>query len=67
MFGCCAGSLGRWRSYVTVATLIRYFDYDYVRYLIAIELTPGGSSTGHIYTQTTHRIQRTERTLQLKN
>jgi len=23
--------------------------------LIAIDLTPGGSSTGHIYTQTIHR------------
>jgi hypothetical protein len=25
-------------------------------------LTPGGSSTVHIYTQTVHRIQRTEHT-----
>jgi lipopolysaccharide/colanic/teichoic acid biosynthesis glycosyltransferase len=30
--------------------------------LTAIELTPGGSSTVHIYTQTVHKIQRTEHT-----
>jgi hypothetical protein len=30
--------------------------------LTAIVLTPGGSSTVHIYTQTVHRIQRTEHT-----
>jgi hypothetical protein len=29
---------------------------------VHIVLTPGGSSTIHIYTQTVHRIQRTERT-----
>jgi hypothetical protein len=29
-------------------------------------LTPGGSSTVHVYTQTVHRIQRTEHTQQLK-
>jgi hypothetical protein len=29
-------------------------------YLTAIGLTPGDSSTVHIYTQTVHRIQRTE-------
>jgi hypothetical protein len=28
--------------------------------LTAIVLTPGGNSTVHIYTQTVHRIQRTE-------
>jgi hypothetical protein len=33
--------------------------YIYI-YLTAIGLTPGGSSTAHIYTQTIHRIQRTE-------
>jgi hypothetical protein len=33
--------------------------YDMI-YLIAIGLTPCGSSTAHIYTQTIHRIQRTE-------
>jgi hypothetical protein len=27
-----------------------------------IKLTPGGSSTEHIYTQTTHKIRRTEHT-----
>ena len=31
-------------------------------YLAAIGLTPGGSGTAHIYTQTVHRIQRTEHT-----
>jgi hypothetical protein len=31
-------------------------------YLTAIGLTPGGSSTVHIYTQTIHRIQRTDHT-----
>jgi hypothetical protein len=29
---------------------------------MTIGLTPGGSSTTHIYTQTVHRIQRTEHT-----
>jgi hypothetical protein len=29
-------------------------------YLTAVGVTPGGSSTAHIYTQTVHRIQRTE-------
>ena len=31
-------------------------------YLAAIGLTPGGSSTAHIYTQAVHRIQRKEHT-----
>jgi hypothetical protein len=31
-------------------------------YLTAIGLTSGGSITVHIYTQTVHRIQRTEHT-----
>jgi hypothetical protein len=30
--------------------------------LPAVGLTPGGSSTVHIYTQTVHRIQGTEHT-----
>jgi hypothetical protein len=35
-------------------------DYDMIWYiyLTAIGLTPGGSSTSHIYTQTVHIIQR---------
>jgi hypothetical protein len=43
-------------------------DDDIHVYLTAIELTPGGSSTVHIYTQTIHRttqgdrIHRTEHT-----
>jgi len=31
--------------------------YDIIYLLTAIGLTPGGSSTVHIYTQTTHRTQ----------
>jgi hypothetical protein len=41
------------------------YDYIYIYlylYLTAVGLTPGGSSTVHIYTQTVHRIQRTEHT-----
>jgi hypothetical protein len=38
-----------------------YMIYIYI-YLTAIGLTPGGSGTVHIYTQTIHRIQRTEHT-----
>jgi len=42
--------------------------YDMIYFLTAIGLTPGGSSTVHIYTQTVHRttqwnrIHRTEHT-----
>jgi hypothetical protein len=32
-----------------------YYYYYYYYYLTAIGLTPGGSSTVHIYTQTVHR------------
>jgi hypothetical protein len=40
--------------------------YIYIYLLTAIGLTPGGSSTMHIYTQTTHRMtQLTTRTTQL--
>jgi hypothetical protein len=35
--------------------------YDMI-YLTTIGLTPGGSNTAHIYTQTIHIIQRTEHT-----
>jgi hypothetical protein len=38
-----------------------YNNYYYL-YLAAIGLTAGGSSTVHVYTQTVHRIQRTEPT-----
>jgi hypothetical protein len=37
------------------------YIYIYI-YLTAIWLTPGGSRTAHIYTQTVHRIHRTELT-----
>jgi hypothetical protein len=33
-------------------------------FLTAFGLTPGDSSTAHIYTQTVHRIHRTEHTQQ---
>jgi hypothetical protein len=39
-----------------------YYYYYYYYYLTAVSLTPGVSSTEHIYTQTVHRIQRTEHT-----
>ena len=38
---------------------IRCDIYDMI-YLTAIELTPGGSSTVHIYIQTIHRTQSTQ-------
>jgi hypothetical protein len=34
------------------------YIYIYMIYLTAVGLTPGGSGTVHIYTQTVHRIQR---------
>jgi hypothetical protein len=37
-----------------------YGIYIYI-YLTAVSLTPGGSSTSHIYTQTVHRIQKKEK------
>jgi hypothetical protein len=39
--------------------MIRYI-YIYI-YLTAVGLTPGGSSTSHIYTQTVHIIQKKKR------
>jgi hypothetical protein len=48
---------------MTELTKFVHLYYDiYDIYLAAIGLTPGGSSTAHIYTQTVHRIQRTEHT-----
>jgi len=35
------------------------YDILYVIYLTAFGLTPGGSSTVHIYTQTIHRTTQT--------
>jgi hypothetical protein len=46
------------RNNLTYCDYIRLIRYDI--YLTAIELTPGGSSTSHIYTQTTYIIQRKE-------
>jgi hypothetical protein len=37
------------------------YIYIYI-YIAAIGLTPGGSSTAHIYTQTVYRAQRSEQT-----
>jgi hypothetical protein len=45
---------------ITADFLILYMIYYIYIYLTAIVLTPGGSSTSHIYTQTVHIIQRTE-------
>jgi hypothetical protein len=45
----------------TSAAILYIYIYIFI-YLTAIGLTPGGSSTVHIYTQTIHRIQRTEHT-----
>jgi hypothetical protein len=39
--------------------LVQYDIYMYI-YLTAVGLTPGGSSTAHMYTQTIHIIQRKE-------
>jgi hypothetical protein len=39
---------------------ILWHDMIYDKYLTAIGLTPGGSSTVRIYTQSIHRRQRTE-------
>ena len=42
-------------------------NYDMIYLLTAIELSPGGSSTVHIYTQTIHRtIQNKQYTEQYK-
>jgi hypothetical protein len=38
----------------------RYYIYIYIYVITAIGLTPGGSSTSYIYTQTIHTIQRKE-------
>jgi hypothetical protein len=49
-------------SYLTTPHQLNLpIDMIYV-YLTAIGSTPSGNSTAHIYTQTVHRIQRTEHT-----
>jgi hypothetical protein len=46
-------------SFETVNDMVYIYIYIYIYiYLTAIGLTPGGSGTVHIYTQTMHRIQR---------
>ena len=37
-----------------------YSGFDMIYLITAIGLTPGGSSTVHIYTQTVHRTKQTE-------
>jgi hypothetical protein len=39
---------------------VYYFDVD-IYIVTSVGLTPGGSSTSHIYTQTVHIIQRKEK------
>jgi len=39
----------------TAVVMIIMIRYDMIYLLTAIGLTPGGSSTVHIYTQTVHR------------
>jgi hypothetical protein len=43
-----------------VGPFVDIYVYIYICVLTAIGLTPGGSSTVHIYTQAVHRIQETE-------
>jgi hypothetical protein len=49
-------------SYHIPYHILYYIIIYYIIYLTVIALTPGGSSTEHIYTQTIHRIQRMEHT-----
>jgi hypothetical protein len=51
-----------WQEFI----YIFFYYYYYYLFLSAIGLKPGGSSTVHIYTQTVHKIQRTENIYQLK-
>jgi len=45
--------------------MIRYdtMIYDMIYFLTTIGLTPGGSSTAHIYTQTIHRTTQSTQTI----
>jgi hypothetical protein len=62
-FCCIAGQriLEEPRRYVCLYDTIVTLNFV-CYYLIAVALTPGGSSTVPIYAQTVHRIQRTEHT-----
>jgi hypothetical protein len=42
--------------------ILYYIILYYIIYITAIELTADGSNTVHIYTQTIHKIHRTEQT-----
>jgi hypothetical protein len=50
------------RYKIRINDIYIYSPYIYCLLLTAIGLTPGGSSTVHIYTKAVHRIQRTEHT-----
>jgi len=60
--------LGFWKNLCAPAlrVALNLIRYDVIYLLTAIGLTPGGSSTVHIYTQTIHRTHLTTRTTQLK-
>jgi hypothetical protein len=58
---CLVGNLIRDNERIRVPQNICLCLFIYI-FLTAIGLTPGGSSPVHIYTQTVHRIQRTEHT-----
>jgi hypothetical protein len=55
----CTAVLCLCAAYGVVTVRHLYMIYIFI-YLTAIRLTPGGSSTSHIYTQTVHTIQRKE-------
>jgi hypothetical protein len=59
---CVCGHTGSLIKCIPINYYYYYYYYYYYLFLTAIGLTPGGSSTVHIYTQTVHRIQRTEHT-----
>jgi hypothetical protein len=44
-------------------TIIKIDDFILIYLLTAIGLTPGGSSTEHIYTQTVHRTTQSTQTI----
>jgi hypothetical protein len=54
------GTFGTWAC-PKLHVHVYWYDICYA-YLTAIGLTPGGSSTVHIYTRAVHRVQRTEHT-----
>jgi len=66
LFGCILNSEdGLWQVYLCrpvggqVKGCVSHPVYDMIYLLIAVGLTPGGSSKLHIYTQIIHRTERT--------